>query len=50
VRTPAGWRHVQRDLRGLQEDPAEHLTVRFDADTTKMVMVMVRDIPMYSQM
>ncbi len=31
---------------GLQEDPAEHLTVRFDADHDEMVMV--RDIALYS--
>jgi GTP cyclohydrolase I len=31
---------------GLREDPAGHLTVRFDADHDEMVMV--RDIPLYS--
>lgn len=31
---------------GLQEDPASHLTVRFDADHDEMVMV--REIPLYS--
>ena len=33
-------------MGGLQEDPADHLAVRFDADHDEMVMV--RDIPFYS--
>ena len=31
---------------GLHEDPAEHVSVRFDADHDEMVMV--KDIPLYS--
>ena len=31
---------------GLHEDPAQHLTITFEADHDEMVMV--RDIPLYS--
>ena len=48
VRTPARVADMFTEIfAGLGEDPAEHLTVRFDADHDEMVMV--RDIPMYSQ-
>ena len=47
-RTPARVADMFSEIfAGLQEDPASHLTVRFDADHDEMVMV--RDIPMYSQ-
>jgi len=48
VRTPARVAEMFSEIfAGLGEDPAAHLTVRFDADHDEMVMV--RDIPMYSQ-
>ena len=47
VRTPARVADMFREIfAGLEEDPAAHLTVRFDADHDEMVMV--RDIPLYS--
>jgi len=47
VRTPARVADMLAEIfAGLREDPAEHLTVRFDADHDEMVMV--RDIPLYS--
>jgi GTP cyclohydrolase I len=47
VRTPARVADMFAEIfAGLHEDPAEHLTVRFDADHDEMVMV--RDIPLYS--
>jgi len=47
VRTPARVADMFTEIfAGLHEDPAEHLTVRFDADHDEMVMV--RDIPLYS--
>ena len=47
VRTPARVAEMYHEIfAGLEEDPAEHLTVRFDADHDEMVMV--RDIPLYS--
>jgi GTP cyclohydrolase I len=47
VRTPARVADMFTEIfAGLGEDPAEHLTVRFDADHDEMVMV--RDIPLYS--
>ena len=46
-RTPARVADMFTEIfAGLHEDPAEHLTVRFDADHDEMVMV--RDIPLYS--
>ena len=48
VRTPARVADMFTEIfAGLGEDPARHLTVRFDADHDEMIMV--RDIPMYSQ-
>ena len=47
VRTPARVADMFSEIfAGLEEDPATHLTVRFDADHDEMVMV--RDIPLYS--
>ena len=47
VRTPARVADMFGEIfAGLEEDPAAHLTVRFDADHDEMVMV--RDIPLYS--
>lgn len=47
VRTPARVADMFAEIfAGLREDPAEYLTVRFDADHDEMVMV--RDIPLYS--
>jgi len=47
VRTPARVADMFGEIfAGLGEDPAEHLTVRFDANHDEMVMV--RDIPLYS--
>jgi len=47
VRTPARVADMFTEIfSGLDEDPASHLTVRFDADHDEMVMV--RDIPLYS--
>jgi len=47
VRTPARVADMYGEIfAGLEEDPAAHLTVRFDADHDEMVMV--RDIPLYS--
>ena len=47
VRTPARVADMFGEIyAGLGEDPATHLTVRFDADHDEMVMV--RDIPLYS--
>jgi GTP cyclohydrolase I len=47
VRTPARVADMFAEIfAGVHEDPAEHLTVRFDADHDEMVMV--RDIPLYS--
>jgi GTP cyclohydrolase IA len=46
-RTPARVADMFTEIfSGLHEDPAEHLTVRFDADHDEMVMV--RDIGLYS--
>jgi GTP cyclohydrolase I len=46
-RTPARVADMYAEIfAGLAEDPAAHLTVRFDADHDEMVMV--RDIPLYS--
>jgi GTP cyclohydrolase IA len=47
VRTPVRVADMFTEIfSGLEEDPAAHLTVRFDADHDEMVMV--RDIPLYS--
>jgi GTP cyclohydrolase I len=47
VRTPARVADMYTEIfAGLEEDPAQHLTVRFDANHDEMVMV--RDIPLYS--
>ena len=47
VRTPARVADMFTEIfAGLDEDPAAHLTVRFDAGHDEMVMV--RDIPLYS--
>ena len=47
VRTPARVADMFTEIFcGLDEDPATHLTVRFDADHDEMVMV--REIPLYS--
>ena len=47
VRTPTRVADMYTEIfAGLEEDPAAHLTVRFDADHDEMVMV--RDIPLYS--
>jgi GTP cyclohydrolase IA len=47
VRTPARVADMFAEIfSGLEENPAGHLTVRFDADHDEMVMV--RDIPLYS--
>jgi GTP cyclohydrolase I len=47
VRTPSRVADMFSEIfSGLAEDPASHLTVRFDADHDEMVMV--RDIPLYS--
>jgi GTP cyclohydrolase I len=47
VRTPARVADMYAEIfAGLDEDPATHLTVRFDADHDEMVMV--REIPLYS--
>ncbi|HKY77925.1 MAG TPA: GTP cyclohydrolase I FolE [Acidimicrobiia bacterium] len=47
VRTPSRVADMFSEIfSGLEEDPASHLTVRFDADHDEMVMV--RDIPLYS--
>jgi GTP cyclohydrolase I len=47
VRTPTRVADMFTEIfAGLGEDPAGHLTVRFDADHDEMVMV--RDIPLYS--
>jgi GTP cyclohydrolase IA len=47
VRTPTRVAEMFTEIfSGLDEDPAAHLTVRFDADHDEMVMV--RDIPLYS--
>jgi GTP cyclohydrolase IA len=47
VRTPARVADMFSEIfAGLEEDPAAHLTVRFDADHDEMVMV--REIPLYS--
>jgi GTP cyclohydrolase IA len=47
VRTPSRVADMFSEIfSGLQEDPASHLTVRFDADHDEMVMV--REIPLYS--
>jgi GTP cyclohydrolase I len=47
ARTPARVADMFAEIfSGLDEDPASHLTVRFDADHDEMVMV--RDIPLYS--
>src|SRR3954447_12638225 len=47
VRTPTRVAEMFTEIfAGLEEDPAQHLTVRFDADHDEMVMV--RDIPLYS--
>ena len=47
VRTPSRVADMFGEIfSGLVEDPASHLTVRFDADHDEMVMV--RDIPLYS--
>lgn len=47
VRTPARVADMFTEIfSGLDEDPATHLTVRFDADHDEMVMV--REIPLYS--
>jgi GTP cyclohydrolase I len=47
ARTPARVADMFAEIfSGLHEDPAAHLTVRFDADHDEMVMV--RDIPLYS--
>jgi GTP cyclohydrolase IA len=47
LRTPSRVADMFTEIfAGLTEDPASHLTVRFDADHDEMVMV--RDIPLYS--
>jgi GTP cyclohydrolase I len=47
VRTPSRVADMYSEIfSGLGEDPASHLTVRFDADHDEMVMV--REIPLYS--
>ncbi|MEW6472676.1 MAG: GTP cyclohydrolase I FolE [Actinomycetota bacterium] len=47
VRTPGRVADMFTEIfSGIDEDPAAHLTVRFDADHDEMVMV--RDIPLYS--
>jgi GTP cyclohydrolase I len=47
VRTPSRVADMFSEIfSGLEEDPASHLTVRFDADHDEMVMV--REIPLYS--
>ena len=47
VRTPARVADMFGEIfAGLEEDPASHLVVRFDAEHDEMVMV--RDIPLYS--
>jgi len=47
LRTPARVADMYTEIfAGLEEDPAVHLTVRFDANHDEMVMV--RDIPLYS--
>jgi GTP cyclohydrolase I len=47
VRTPSRVADMFTEIfSGLKEDPASHLTVRFDADHDEMVMV--REIPLYS--
>jgi GTP cyclohydrolase IA len=47
VRTPTRVADMFSEIfSGLEEDPAAHLTVRFDANHDEMVMV--RDIPLYS--
>jgi GTP cyclohydrolase I len=47
VRTPVRVADMFSEIfSGIDEDPAAHLTVRFDADHDEMVMV--RDIPLYS--
>jgi GTP cyclohydrolase I len=47
ARTPARVADMFTEIfSGLEEDPATHLTVRFDADHDEMVMV--REIPLYS--
>jgi GTP cyclohydrolase I len=47
VQTPARVADMFTEIfSGLHENPAEHLTVRFDADHDEMVMV--RDIALYS--
>jgi GTP cyclohydrolase I len=47
VQTPSRVADMFREIfAGLDEDPATHLTVRFDAHHDEMVMV--RDIPLYS--
>ncbi len=47
ARTPARVADMFSEIfAGLDQDPAHHLTVRFDADHDEMVMV--RDIPLYS--
>jgi GTP cyclohydrolase I len=47
VRTPARVADMYSEIfAGLEEEPARHLTVRFDADHDEMVMV--REIPLYS--
>ncbi len=45
-RTPGRVARMYAEIfRGLHEDPAEHLTVTFEADHDEMVLV--RDIPLY---
>ncbi len=47
VRTPSRVADMFSEIfSGLEEDPASHLTVRFDSDHDEMVMV--REIPLYS--
>jgi GTP cyclohydrolase IA len=47
-RTPARVAELCAEIfSGLHEDPAQHLTVRFEADHDEIVMV--RDIPLFSQ-
>ncbi len=47
ARTPARVADMFTEIfAGLDQDPADHLVVRFDADHDEMVMV--RDIPLYS--
>ena len=46
ARTPERVARMYAEIfRGLHEDPAEHLTVTFEADHDEMVLV--RDIPLY---